>query len=185
MPMFKDKAYLDKEVSVQNLLPPNLTLEETTACVFAEKTASIKDMLDMPVTKRSKTSTSINTPAICTSKENVLECIANWLSLMSHTYNIDDTVPPLLYGAFFKLANLIADKEYKAWYDPSVCKAPWIPLQHVDQLHQIMSGLSKLSNTPTLICQLLTGRPLDPSPFVRISNAAVDLICDIEICTQL
>eukprot|EP00957_Ditylum_brightwellii_P132083 10070502-Ditylum_brightwellii.AAC.1 len=48
-----------------------------------------------------------------------------------------------------------------------------------------MSGLSKLSNTPALIRQVLAGRLLDPAPFVQISNAAADLICDIEICTQL
>eukprot|EP00957_Ditylum_brightwellii_P139693 10646345-Ditylum_brightwellii.AAC.1 len=113
MPMPKDKAYLDKAASVLNLLHPNLALEETTAHVSAEKTASIKDMLGMPMAKRSKASTSINTFGLCTSKENVLECIANWLSLMNHNYSIDDTAPPLLYGTFFKLANLIADKEYK------------------------------------------------------------------------
>eukprot|EP00957_Ditylum_brightwellii_P048901 3710240-Ditylum_brightwellii.AAC.1 len=48
-----------------------------------------------------------------------------------------------------------------------------------------MSGLSKLANTPALIQQVMTGQPLDPATFVRISNAASDLICDIEICTQL
>eukprot|EP00957_Ditylum_brightwellii_P129484 9877004-Ditylum_brightwellii.AAC.1 len=31
MPMSEDKAYLDKEVSMLNLLPPNFALEETTA----------------------------------------------------------------------------------------------------------------------------------------------------------
>eukprot|EP00957_Ditylum_brightwellii_P032268 2444476-Ditylum_brightwellii.AAC.1 len=106
-----------------NLLAPNLDLEEATTGVSAEKTASIEDMVDMPVTKRSKASTSINNSGLCNSKENVLECIANWLSLMNHSYNINDTVPPLLYGAFFKLANLIADKEYRTWYGRSVCKA--------------------------------------------------------------
>eukprot|EP00957_Ditylum_brightwellii_P129543 9880958-Ditylum_brightwellii.AAC.1 len=31
----------------------------------------------------------------------------------------------------------------------------------------------------------MAGQPLDPAPFVCISNAASDLICNIEICTQL
>eukprot|EP00957_Ditylum_brightwellii_P029984 2269575-Ditylum_brightwellii.AAC.1 len=70
-------------------------------------------MLDMPVAKRSKASTPINTSGLCQMKENVLEYITNWLSLLNHNYTIDDTAPPLLYSAFFKLANLIADKEYK------------------------------------------------------------------------
>eukprot|EP00957_Ditylum_brightwellii_P189047 14391363-Ditylum_brightwellii.AAC.1 len=48
-----------------------------------------------------------------------------------------------------------------------------------------MSGLSKLANTPALIRQVMTGQSLDPAPFVRISNAASDLICVIESCTQL
>ena len=48
-----------------------------------------------------------------------------------------------------------------------------------------MSGLSKLANTPALIQQVMAGQPLDPAPFVRISNAASDLIQDIEVCTQL
>eukprot|EP00957_Ditylum_brightwellii_P015693 1183504-Ditylum_brightwellii.AAC.2 len=172
------KAYLDKEVSVLNLLPPNLALEETTACVSAEKTVSIKGMLDMPVTKRSKASTSINTSSLCQTKENVLECDTNWLSLLNHNYNIDDTAPPILYGTFFNLANLIANKEYKIWYGCSVHK-------HVDQLQQIMSGIRKLASTPALIRQVLAGRSLDSAPFLPISNAAADLVQDIEICTQL
>eukprot|EP00957_Ditylum_brightwellii_P025669 1940996-Ditylum_brightwellii.AAC.1 len=93
--MSKDKAYLDKEVSMLNLLPPNLALKETTDCVSAEKTASIEDMFDMLVVKRSKASTFINTSGLCQTKENVLEHIANWLPLLSHNYNIDDTAPPL------------------------------------------------------------------------------------------
>eukprot|EP00957_Ditylum_brightwellii_P175201 13338805-Ditylum_brightwellii.AAC.1 len=48
-----------------------------------------------------------------------------------------------------------------------------------------MSGLNKLANTPALIRQVMAGQSLDPAPFVRISNASSDLICDIEICTQL
>eukprot|EP00957_Ditylum_brightwellii_P201259 15324822-Ditylum_brightwellii.AAC.1 len=36
-----------------------------------------------------------------------------------------------------------------------------------------MSGLSKLANTPTLICQVLDGSPIDPAPFVDTSNAAL------------
>eukprot|EP00957_Ditylum_brightwellii_P107545 8205394-Ditylum_brightwellii.AAC.1 len=68
--MSKDKAFLDKEVSVLNLLTPNLALEETTARVSAEKTASIEDMLDIPSAKRSKASTSINTSGLCQTKEN-------------------------------------------------------------------------------------------------------------------
>jgi hypothetical protein len=31
----------------------------------------------------------------------------------------------------------------------------------------------------------MAGQPLDPAPFVRISNAASDLIHDIEICTHM
>eukprot|EP00957_Ditylum_brightwellii_P015124 1140118-Ditylum_brightwellii.AAC.1 len=66
-------------------------------------------MLDIPSAKRSKASTSINTSGLCQTKENVLECIANWLSLMNHNYSINNAAPPLLYGAFFLLADLIAD----------------------------------------------------------------------------
>eukprot|EP00957_Ditylum_brightwellii_P171808 13079213-Ditylum_brightwellii.AAC.1 len=48
-----------------------------------------------------------------------------------------------------------------------------------------MPGLSKLANTPALIRQVMASQPLDPALFVRISNAASDLIQDIEVCTQL
>eukprot|EP00957_Ditylum_brightwellii_P060418 4587391-Ditylum_brightwellii.AAC.1 len=134
MPISKDKAFLDKKVSVLNLLPPNLALEETTARISAEKTSSIEDMFDMPAANQSKSSTSINTSGLCQTKENILKCIANWLSLLNHNYTIDNAAPPLLYGAFLKLANLIVEKDYKNWYGHSVQKAPWIPLQHIDQL---------------------------------------------------
>eukprot|EP00957_Ditylum_brightwellii_P149090 11352455-Ditylum_brightwellii.AAC.1 len=68
--MSEDKAFLDKEVSVLKLLPPNLALEETTAWVSAEKTTSIEDMLDIPSAKWSEASTSINTSGLCQTKEN-------------------------------------------------------------------------------------------------------------------
>eukprot|EP00957_Ditylum_brightwellii_P157079 11955072-Ditylum_brightwellii.AAC.1 len=68
--MSEDKAFLDKEVSVLNLLPPNLALEETTALVSAKKMAIIEDMLDIPSAKQSKASTSINTSGLCQTKEN-------------------------------------------------------------------------------------------------------------------
>eukprot|EP00957_Ditylum_brightwellii_P204816 15340954-Ditylum_brightwellii.AAC.3 len=135
----------------------------------------IEDMLDMPVAKRSKAFTPINTSGLCQTKKNVLECITNWLSLINHNYTIDDTAPPLLYGAFFKVENLIANKEYKTWYGHSIHKVPWIPLHHANQLQWIMSGFSKLANTPALIHQVLTGIQLDPSPFVHIANATADL----------
>eukprot|EP00957_Ditylum_brightwellii_P096015 7315281-Ditylum_brightwellii.AAC.1 len=99
-------------------------------------------MLDIPAAKQSKASTSINTSGLCQTKENVLGCIANWLSLLSHNYTIDNAASPLLYGTFFKLANLIVEKDYKNWYGCSLQKAPKIPLQLIDQLQQIMSGLS-------------------------------------------
>eukprot|EP00957_Ditylum_brightwellii_P022805 1720237-Ditylum_brightwellii.AAC.1 len=86
--MSEDKAFLDKEVSALNLLPPNLALKETTAWVSAEKSASIEDILDIPSAKRA--STSINTSGLCQTKENILECIANWLSLMNHNYSINN-----------------------------------------------------------------------------------------------
>eukprot|EP00957_Ditylum_brightwellii_P029607 2236983-Ditylum_brightwellii.AAC.1 len=151
MPMSEDKAFLDKEVSVLNLLPPNLALEETTAWISAEKTASLEDMLDISSIKQSKASTSINTSGLCQTKKNVFKCIANWLSLVNHNYAINNAAPPLLYDAFLKLADLIAEKDYKNWYGHSIQNAPWIPLQHIDQLQQVMSGLSKLANTPVLI----------------------------------
>eukprot|EP00957_Ditylum_brightwellii_P119647 9128722-Ditylum_brightwellii.AAC.1 len=70
-------------------------------------------MLDILLSaKRSKDSTSINTSGLCQTKENVLECVANWLSHMNHNYSIDNAAPPLLYGVFFKLAELIAEKDY-------------------------------------------------------------------------
>eukprot|EP00957_Ditylum_brightwellii_P188859 14375950-Ditylum_brightwellii.AAC.1 len=75
--------------------------------------ASIEDMLDIPSAKWSKASTLINTSGLCQTKESVLECITNWLSLMNHNYSINNTAPPLLYGNFLKLADLIAEKDYK------------------------------------------------------------------------
>eukprot|EP00957_Ditylum_brightwellii_P132430 10098490-Ditylum_brightwellii.AAC.1 len=97
-------------------------------------------MLDIPSAKWSKASTSINTSGLCQTKENVLKCIASWLSLMNHNYSINNAAPPLLY-------------DYKNWYGRSIQKVPWISLQHIDQLQRIMSGLSKLANTPALIRQ--------------------------------
>eukprot|EP00957_Ditylum_brightwellii_P160160 12193052-Ditylum_brightwellii.AAC.1 len=87
MPFLEDRAYLDKEMSILNLLPPDLFLDETTGRVSAEKTAAIEDMVDMPTAKRSKMSMSMNTVGLCKTKENVLETIANWLLLLNQKEN--------------------------------------------------------------------------------------------------
>eukprot|EP00957_Ditylum_brightwellii_P028941 2186297-Ditylum_brightwellii.AAC.1 len=113
MPLLEDRAFLDKEVSILDLLLPNLSLDETTARVSAEKTAAIEDMVDMSTAKRSKMSTSMNTIGICKTKENALETIANWLSLLNHNFVVNTAAPLLLYGAFFLLAGLITSCDYK------------------------------------------------------------------------
>eukprot|EP00957_Ditylum_brightwellii_P199743 15226915-Ditylum_brightwellii.AAC.1 len=77
MPFLEDRAFLDKKVSILNLLLTDLLLDKTTAQVSAENTAAIKNMVNMPTAKRSKMSTSINTIGLCKTKENVLETIAN------------------------------------------------------------------------------------------------------------
>eukprot|EP00957_Ditylum_brightwellii_P148012 11270034-Ditylum_brightwellii.AAC.1 len=65
MPLLEERAFLNKEVSIINLLPPDLSLDATTAQVSAKKTAAIEDMVDMPITKMSKVSTSMNTIGLC------------------------------------------------------------------------------------------------------------------------
>eukprot|EP00957_Ditylum_brightwellii_P076751 5833780-Ditylum_brightwellii.AAC.1 len=100
-PWLEDRAFLDKEVSILNLLPPDLLLDETTARVSAEKTAATGDMVDMPTAKRSKMPTTMNTIGMCKTKENILETITNWLSLLNHNFVVDVSAPPLLCGAFF------------------------------------------------------------------------------------
>eukprot|EP00957_Ditylum_brightwellii_P080088 6090819-Ditylum_brightwellii.AAC.1 len=66
-----------------------------------EKTTTIEDMVDMQMAKWPKVSTSMNTIGLCKTKENVLECIANWLSLLNHNFTVKKDAPPLLYGVFF------------------------------------------------------------------------------------
>eukprot|EP00957_Ditylum_brightwellii_P139031 10597200-Ditylum_brightwellii.AAC.1 len=53
-PLSEDRAFLDNEVSIPNIFPPDLSLDETTVRVSAEKTVTIKDMVNMPTAKRSK-----------------------------------------------------------------------------------------------------------------------------------
>eukprot|EP00957_Ditylum_brightwellii_P043253 3277823-Ditylum_brightwellii.AAC.1 len=69
-PFLEDRAYLDNEVSILNLFPPDLLLDEKTAWVSVEKTAAIEDMVNMPTSKRSKMSTPMNTIGLCKTKEN-------------------------------------------------------------------------------------------------------------------
>eukprot|EP00957_Ditylum_brightwellii_P180257 13731747-Ditylum_brightwellii.AAC.1 len=70
MPLSEERAFLKKEVSILNLLPADLLLDEMTVQVSAKKTAAIKDMVDMPTAKRSKMSTSMNTIGLCKTKES-------------------------------------------------------------------------------------------------------------------
>eukprot|EP00957_Ditylum_brightwellii_P181425 13819951-Ditylum_brightwellii.AAC.1 len=58
-------------------------------------------------------STTMNTIGMCKTKENILETIVNWLSLLNHNFVVDALAPPLLYGAFFMLADLITSRNYK------------------------------------------------------------------------
>eukprot|EP00957_Ditylum_brightwellii_P022086 1665989-Ditylum_brightwellii.AAC.2 len=100
MPLLEDRAFLDKEVSILNLLPPNLSLNEMTAQVSTEKTAAIEDMVNMPTAKRSKVSTSMSAIGLCKPKENGLETMASWLLLFNHNFLVNATTPLLLYGPF-------------------------------------------------------------------------------------
>eukprot|EP00957_Ditylum_brightwellii_P175722 13379882-Ditylum_brightwellii.AAC.1 len=164
-PLSEDRAFLDKEVSILNLLLPGLSLDGTTARVSAKRTATIEDMVDMPTAKRSKMSTSMNTIGLCKTKEDILETIANWLSLLNHNFVVNALVPPLLYGAFFMLADLITSCNYKNWYGRCIKKAPWIPIHHLEQMQWLFGGMSKLTNTPAVIQKAMAGKPLDPAPF--------------------
>eukprot|EP00957_Ditylum_brightwellii_P176836 13469593-Ditylum_brightwellii.AAC.1 len=113
MPLSEDRAFLNKEVSILNCLPPDLSLDETTSQVSAEKTAAIEDMVDIPSAKRTKMLTTMDTVGMCKTKENFLETIAKWLLLLNHNFVFDVSAPTLLYGAFFMLANLITSCNYK------------------------------------------------------------------------
>eukprot|EP00957_Ditylum_brightwellii_P010471 793096-Ditylum_brightwellii.AAC.2 len=149
--LLEERAFFDKEVSTLNLFPPDLLLAKMTAQVSAEKTAAIKNMVDMATSKRSKMSTSMNTIGLCKTKENTLETIANWLSLFNHNFVVGATSPLLIYSTFLMLKDLITSQDYKHWYGRSIKKAPWIPLQHLEQMQWLLPSTSKLANTPTLI----------------------------------
>eukprot|EP00957_Ditylum_brightwellii_P138096 10527661-Ditylum_brightwellii.AAC.1 len=83
------------------------------------------------------------------------------------------------------ITNLITSCKYKNWYGQCIKKPPWIPIQHLEQMQWLFGSMSKLANTPAVIQKVMTGRPLDPTPFVRLYNAASDLVRDIEVCAQL
>eukprot|EP00957_Ditylum_brightwellii_P125571 9571993-Ditylum_brightwellii.AAC.1 len=126
MLLAEEKSFFDKEVSILNLLPPGLSLKEMTDCVSTEKTATIKDMMDILMVKSEK------------------------------------DIYHLLYGTFFMLANMIISRDHKTWYVMSLKIAPFIPLYHLEQIKQLLAGIIKLANTPALIKQAMTGKPLDP-----------------------
>eukprot|EP00957_Ditylum_brightwellii_P193592 14741772-Ditylum_brightwellii.AAC.1 len=127
MSLLKKRVFLDKEVSILNLLPPDMLFNRTTVQAFTKKTAAIKDMVDMPTAKRSKMSMSMNRIGLCKTKENIFETIANWLSLFNHNFVVNTTTPLLFYGAFFMLADLITSQDYKNWYGQCIKKATLDP----------------------------------------------------------
>eukprot|EP00957_Ditylum_brightwellii_P073860 5611927-Ditylum_brightwellii.AAC.1 len=125
-------------------------------------------------------STSMNTIGLCKTKENILETIANWLSLLNHNFVVNALALLLLNGAFFLLADLITSCNYKNWYGRCIKKDPWIPIQHLEQMQWLFSDMSKLANTLAVIQKAIAGTPLDPAPFVCLYNTASDLVRDIE-----
>eukprot|EP00957_Ditylum_brightwellii_P168916 12857003-Ditylum_brightwellii.AAC.1 len=130
-------------------------------------------------------STTMNTIGMCKTKENILETITNWLLLLNHNFVVDASALLSLYGVFFMLADLITSCDYKNWYGWCIKKAPWIPIQHLEQMQQMLAGMSKLTNTPAVIQKVMAGRPLDSDPFVNLYNAASDLIRGIKVCSKL
>eukprot|EP00957_Ditylum_brightwellii_P200848 15309719-Ditylum_brightwellii.AAC.1 len=118
---------------------------------------AIEDMLEVTDSKHSKVTTMVNSKDAWDSKEHVNN-------------------PPLLYAILNRTADLIAEKDYKSWYNKAIKTTPWIPLQHLDQLQHPMLALAKLATTPSLIRTVLDGKDLDPKPFIRIQNAAAELI---------
>eukprot|EP00957_Ditylum_brightwellii_P108862 8303969-Ditylum_brightwellii.AAC.1 len=127
----------------------------------------------------------MNTIGMCKTKEKILETIANWLLLLNHNFVLDASAPMLLDGVFFILVDLITSRNYKNWYGWCIKKAPLIPIQHLEQMQQLFAGMSKLPNTLAMIRKTMAGRPFGPAPFVRLYNAASELVRDIEVCTQL
>eukprot|EP00957_Ditylum_brightwellii_P206132 15346965-Ditylum_brightwellii.AAC.1 len=83
------------------------------------------------------------------------------------------------------IANLITSHNYTNWYGMSAKKAYWIPLQHLVQMQHLLARMSMLANMPAMIQKVMTGKSLDPAPFLCLCNAASDFIRDIEVCTQL
>eukprot|EP00957_Ditylum_brightwellii_P118744 9056389-Ditylum_brightwellii.AAC.2 len=55
-------------------------------------------MANMPMAKRSKVSTLMNIISLCKTKENILETIANWFSLLNDIIAVKEAAPPLLYN---------------------------------------------------------------------------------------
>eukprot|EP00957_Ditylum_brightwellii_P129665 9891273-Ditylum_brightwellii.AAC.1 len=108
-------------------------------------------MVNMPPAKRSKMLTTMNTIGMCKTKENILETIPNWLSLLNHNFVVDVLAPLLLYEAFFMLTDLITSRNYKNWYGHCIKKAFWIPIQRLEQMQWLFAGMSKLANTPAVI----------------------------------
>eukprot|EP00957_Ditylum_brightwellii_P177614 13528941-Ditylum_brightwellii.AAC.1 len=86
MPFAEERAFLDKKVSVLNLLSLGLSLDEATSRVSTEKTTTIEDMIDMCMANQSKVPTFMNTIELCKTKENALECITGWLSILNHNF---------------------------------------------------------------------------------------------------
>eukprot|EP00957_Ditylum_brightwellii_P062516 4744474-Ditylum_brightwellii.AAC.1 len=112
-------------------------------------------MDDMPTAKRLKMYMSMNTIGPCKTKENILEIIANWLLLSNHNFMVSATTLPLLYGAFFTLADLITSQDYKNRHEQS-------------------------SQYPSPDQESNDRKTFDPAPFVYLYNAASDLVRNIE-----
>eukprot|EP00957_Ditylum_brightwellii_P110544 8432274-Ditylum_brightwellii.AAC.1 len=72
-------------------------------------------------------STSMNTIGLCKTKENVLETIANWLSLFNHNFEVEATAPLLLYGAFLCLQILSHPKTIKIGMEGLFKRSPGFP----------------------------------------------------------
>eukprot|EP00957_Ditylum_brightwellii_P017818 1341470-Ditylum_brightwellii.AAC.1 len=45
--------------------------------------------------------------------------------------------------------------------------------------------MNKLANMPALVQKAMTGKTLDPAPFLHLYNTAFDLVRDIKVCDQL
>eukprot|EP00957_Ditylum_brightwellii_P099809 7603611-Ditylum_brightwellii.AAC.1 len=82
------KATLQQEIIALNFLAPELESSTDDEIAAVNRTTVIEDLVDQSASRRTRVETKMNVLGAQKSKEDIMSCLANWLSEFDYRFTI-------------------------------------------------------------------------------------------------